>query len=197
MLVQKLGLFARSPNLLIWLYIKKIKQNAKDLAWCSTETNYLSSALNTIYLTLATIKHLNMKLFKLTLLLILTLASCSSDDDGNQNIPIIGKWKQISEIEAGFDFTNECTPLNVVEFKTDGTGTNISYSSSETQGNFECIFDGENEFQWSIDRNKIIGSFISEGQRIENESVFKIENNTLTIDSDEGTDSLITKYERL
>tara|TARA_R110000751_G_scaffold137079_3_gene240427 strand:- start:27637 stop:27768 length:132 start_codon:yes stop_codon:yes gene_type:complete len=27
-----LGIFARSPNLLIWLLDKKIKQNAKDLA---------------------------------------------------------------------------------------------------------------------------------------------------------------------
>ena len=58
-----------SPNLLIWIYIKKINQNTK--VWLSAyfKGNCLSSALNAIYLSLGVItKKINLDLISSLLL---------------------------------------------------------------------------------------------------------------------------------
>ena len=136
-----------------------------------------------------------MKLFKLTFLLSIIFFSCQSDDANDIN-PIIGKWKQISEIESGTDYTNECTSLNTIEIINDGTAIIVNYNHVIEGGEpYKCIFNKETELQWRTNGN-IITTSIKYGESLEHESIFTIENDILTIENKPKNQPFITTYKK-
>lgn len=86
---------------------------------------------------------------------VLSFTSCSKDDDGGGQDPIIAKWFNFSEAEIvdGVVGTaievSACDKKGSIEFKVDGTYVSTPYL--ENQG--ECIIDGVTNGTWKNEGN--------------------------------------------
>ena len=89
----------------------------------------------------------NLKLLTLLIALI-TFTNCSNEDGESENI-IIGKWN----FEASFDQngTNEniddCEKRSIITFRTDNTFQYLGYVTI----NNDCVFDGENKGEFKLE----------------------------------------------
>ncbi len=86
----------------------------------------------------------------LSVVFLITLFSCSGDDDGNSTSGdlIIGKWKQISETENGTpQELTSCDLLEMTEFKTNGE----FIAEDRDLVNGECVLDDPSEPGITID----------------------------------------------
>tara|TARA_B110001452_G_scaffold23583_1_gene18779 strand:+ start:2581 stop:2997 length:417 start_codon:yes stop_codon:yes gene_type:complete len=138
-----------------------------------------------------------MKILKLTFLFSLIFLSCQSNDEDNTSL-IIGKWRETSEIESGKDYTNECTPLNTLEIMEDGTAISTNYAHIvKGEEPYECVFEGKTESQWVINGSIITVTIIEDGESLENESIFTIENDILTIKNKPENEPIIVTYRRI
>lgn len=79
-----------------------------------------------------------------TLLVVLGLYSCNSDDDNsspNEENTLIGKWKLMSVTDEGqLEQASECESKSIIEFKNDNTFKDIAAIESDTSNN--CVYNG-------------------------------------------------------
>lgn len=80
----------------------------------------------------------------ITLMVMLGLCSCSSDDDNstvNEENTLIGKWKLVSITDEGqSEQVSNCESKSIVEFKSDNTFKDIA--AIESENSTDCVYDG-------------------------------------------------------
>jgi hypothetical protein len=82
----------------------------------------------------------------LLLITIVSLSSCSSNDDDIAFLnAIIGNWELKSMTENGEERSTDCTRKNTVTFLENGNGSNISYDGN---GNTTCENAANGTFTW-------------------------------------------------
>jgi hypothetical protein len=82
----------------------------------------------------------------LLLITIVSLSSCSSNDDDIASLnAIIGNWELKSMTENGEERSTDCTRKNTVTFLENGNGSNISYDGN---GNTTCENAANGTFTW-------------------------------------------------
>ncbi len=115
------------------------------------------------------------------------VTSCSSDDDGTGQDPIIAKWNFFSSADVidGVVGTREegtaCKKRGFVDFKADGTYVFISYFENQSG---DCVIDDETNGTWENLGNNI---YRFQFDATTNESPVSIEGNMLTITSREDS----------
>jgi hypothetical protein len=89
-----------------------------------------------------------MKKIILLLITIVSLSSCSSNDDDIASLnAIIGNWQLKSMTENGEERSTDCTRKNTVTFLENGNGSNISYDENY-DGNATCENAVNGTFTW-------------------------------------------------
>lgn len=125
--------------------------------------------------------------------------SCSSDDDGNQEVPpandrIIGKWQIQQQLIDGEEFPiSDCMRQSTVEFMANGNVTTTDfYEDVDTEG---CVSEVSTE-QWEYRGNNIYR--ISEGgQSYDVTIIFSNNNNTFTVSAEDEDGSYSSTYIRV
>jgi hypothetical protein len=86
----------------------------------------------------------------LLLITIVSLSSCSSNDDDIASLnAIIGNWELKSMTENGEERSTDCTRKNTVTFLENGNGSNISYDENyDGNGNATCENAVNGTFTW-------------------------------------------------
>ncbi|GGX15661.1 lipocalin family protein [Aquimarina muelleri] len=112
----------------------------------------------------------------------LSIISCSKDDDGGGQDPIIAKWFNFSETEIVNGTTTEasaCRKKGSLEFKADGTYISTPYI--EYQG--ECIVDGVTNGTWKNEGN---GKYRFKFDTSDNVVPVEFKDNTIILRSSES-----------
>ena len=91
-----------------------------------------------------------MKKIVFLLITIVSLSSCSSNDDDTSSLNIIiGTWQLKSQTENGEERTTNCSKKSTLTFLENGNGSQISYDESyDENGNAICENDNNGTFTW-------------------------------------------------
>ena len=73
-------------------------------------------------------------------LFILSFASCSSDDDNNQEVTILGKWN-VSEMTMTSNFIQEGIPISMNAISNSMAGNDITFNENNTFTGNSAPFD--------------------------------------------------------
>ena len=143
-----------------------------------------------------------MKKIILLLITIVSLSSCSSNDDDNPSLnTIIGNWQLKSVTENGEESSNDCSRKNTVTFLENGNGSNISYDENyDGNGNATC----ENDFNGTFTWENLTGSVYKvneDGDITEVQITFSQDKSTFSIEMSETFNdvvySLILTYKKI
>ncbi|PZD79024.1 lipocalin family protein [Mesonia sp. K7] len=115
-----------------------------------------------------------------SLILSISLVSCSNDDDGGQD-PIIGTWELESISFEGQEFPlEECEGETTVQFKSNGEVIATDYMLNE---NDECEVDTISEGTWELTQGTTYQTTFA-GETTTTEVIFSNNNNKFTIEED-------------
>jgi hypothetical protein len=143
-----------------------------------------------------------MKKIILLLITIISLSSCSSNDDDTASLnAIIGNWQLQSITENGEERSNDCSRKSTVTFLENGNGSNISYDENyDGNGNATC----ENDFNGTFTWENLTGSVykvIEDGDITEVQITFSQDKSTFSIEMSETFNdvvySLILTYKKI
>tara|TARA_B110000259_G_scaffold176740_1_gene213182 strand:+ start:130 stop:561 length:432 start_codon:yes stop_codon:yes gene_type:complete len=143
-----------------------------------------------------------MKKIILLLITIVSLSSCSSNDDDNPSLnTIIGNWQLKSMTENGEERSNDCSRKSTVTFLENGNGSNISYDENyDGNGNATCENAVNGTFTWE----NLTGSIykvIEDGDITEVQITFSQDKSTFSIEMSETFNdvvySLILTYKKI
>jgi hypothetical protein len=143
-----------------------------------------------------------MKKIILLLITIVSLSSCSSNDDDNPSLnAIIGNWQLKSMTENGEERSNDCSRKSTVTFLENGNGSNISYDENyDGNGNATCENAVNGTFTWE----NLTGSIykvIEDGDITEVQITFSQDKSTFSIEMSETFNdvvySLISTYKKI
>jgi hypothetical protein len=143
-----------------------------------------------------------MKKIILLLITIVSLSSCSSNDDDNPSLnAIIGNWQLKSMTENGEERSNDCSRKSTVTFLENGNGSNISYDENyDGNGNATCENQDNGTFTWE----NLTGSIykvIEDGDITEVQITFSQDKSTFSIEMSETFNdvvySLILTYKKI
>ncbi len=127
-------------------------------------------------------------------LIILMLASCSSDDSLVQD-KLIGKWKKTKVVEDGVEQEPNCSYEGVLEYKSDGTFLSETYSDTNPDVTItDCSLFSTTSGAWVNNGNTSYTSTV-DGVSSDVEFVFK-DNNTFTYTFESNGFVAILTYER-
>jgi hypothetical protein len=127
-----------------------------------------------------------MKKIILLLITIVSLSSCSSNDDDTASLnPIIGNWQLKSMTENGEERSNDCSRKSTVTFLENGNGSNISYDENyDGNGNAVCKNDDNGTSTWQNSTGSIY-KIIEDGDISEVQITFSQDKSTFSIEMSE------------
>lgn len=138
-----------------------------------------------------------MKKIILLLITIVSLSSCSSNDDDTASLnAIIGNWQLKSITENGTERTTDCTRKSTLTFLENGSATSKDYNDDSGI----CENDDNGTFTWENTTGSIY-KIIEDGDISEVQINFSQDKSTFSITFSETFDgvvySLITTYKKI
>ncbi len=143
-----------------------------------------------------------MKKIIFLLITILSLSSCSSNDDDASSLNIIiGTWQLKSMTENDEERSNDCSRKSTVTFLENGNGSNISYDENyDGNGNATCENAVNGTFTWENSTGSIY-KVIEDGDITEVQITFSQDKSTFSIEMSETFNdvvySLILTYKKI
>jgi hypothetical protein len=138
-----------------------------------------------------------MKKIILLLITIISLSSCSSNDDDTASLnAIIGNWQLQSITENGEERSTDCTRKSTLTFLENGSATSKNYNDDYGI----CENDDNGTFTWENSTGSIY-KIIEDGDISEVQVTFSQDKSTFSIEFSETFDnvvySLITTYKKI
>ena len=127
-----------------------------------------------------------MKKIIFLLITIVSLSSCSSNDDDTAFLnAIIGNWQLKSMTENDEERSNDCSRKSTVTFLENGNGSNISYDENyDGNGNVVCKNQDNGTFTWQKSTGSIY-KIIEDGDITETQITFSQDKSTFSIEMSE------------